>query len=80
MKIPKRIAGAQNTLGGHMRPACLIPLVHISFSQTFFLKDFLSFALIISSDGWQSKAQFNTLCSGENNSGYRAENIDFFHR
>jgi len=27
---------------------------------------FLSFALIISSDEWQSKAQFNTLSLGEN--------------
>jgi len=48
----------------------------------FLLKtsDFLSFALIISSDESQSKAQFNTLRLGENNSGYRAENVDFFHR
>jgi len=37
----------------------------------------LSFALIISTDELQSKAQFNTLSLGENKTGYRAENIDF---
>jgi len=40
--------------------------------------DFLSFALIISSDESQSKAQFNPLSLGENKTDvYRAENIDF---
>jgi len=39
--------------------------------------DFLSFALVISSDELQGKAQFNTLSVGENKTGYRAENIDF---
>jgi len=40
--------------------------------------DFLSFALIISNDEWQSKAQFNTQSLGENKTGYSAENINFF--
>jgi len=28
----------------------------------------------------QSKAQFNLQSLGENKTGYRAENTDFFHR
>jgi len=39
------------------------------------LRFFLSFALIISSDEWQSKAQFNLQSLEENKTGYRAENI-----
>jgi len=40
--------------------------------------DFLSFALIISSDESQSKVQFNTLSLGENKTDlYRAENRFF---
>jgi len=42
--------------------------------------DFLSFALIISSDESQGKAQFNMQRLGENKTGHRAENVDFFHR
>jgi len=42
--------------------------------------NFLSFALTISSDESQSKAQFNMQNLGENKTGYRAENIHFFHR
>jgi len=37
--------------------------------------DFLSFALIISSDESQSKAQINLQSVGENKTAYRAENI-----
>jgi len=37
--------------------------------------DILSFTVIISSDEWQSKAQFNLRSLGENKIGYRAENI-----
>jgi len=37
--------------------------------------DFLSFALIISSDESQSKAQFNLQSLGENRTGYSAESI-----
>jgi len=33
--------------------------------------------LIISSDEWQSKAQFNLQSLGENKTGYPAENIKF---
>jgi len=36
-----------------------------------------SFALIISSNEWQSKAKYNLQSLGENKSGYRAENIKF---
>jgi len=40
------------------------------------ISDFLSFALIISSDESQSKVQFNTLSLGENTTDvYRAGNI-----
>jgi len=41
---------------------------------------FLSFALIISSVESQSKAQSNMESLGENRTGSRVENIDFFHR
>jgi len=39
--------------------------------------DISSFALIISSDEWLSKTQFNLQSLGENKTGYRAENIKF---
>jgi len=39
---------------------------------------FLIFALVISSDESQSKAGFNLQSLEENNTGYRAENIEFF--
>jgi len=38
--------------------------------------DFLSFALIITSDELQSKAQFSTQSLGEKKTGYPAENTD----
>ena len=41
------------------------------------MSDFLSFALIISSDESQSKAQVNLQNKGENKTGYHAENIKF---
>ena len=40
--------------------------------------DFLPFALIISSDESQSRAQFNLPSLGENKTGYRAENTICF--
>jgi len=40
--------------------------------------DFLSFALIISSDESQSKAHFDLQSLGEIKTGYRAKNIQFF--
>jgi len=39
---------------------------------------FLSFVLIISSDEWQSKTQFNLQSSGENKSSCHAENKNLF--
>ena len=47
------------------------------FLKLLKLFEFLSFALIISSDEWQSKAQFNLQSLGGNKIGYRAENIKF---
>jgi len=40
--------------------------------------DFLAFALIISNDKSQSKAQFNMQSLGGNKTGYLAEMKDFF--
>jgi len=37
--------------------------------------DFLSFALIMSSDELQSKAHFDLQTLGENKTGYRAKSI-----
>jgi len=41
--------------------------------------DFLSFALIISSDELHDKTQFKLQSVGKNKTGYRAENIALFH-
>jgi len=49
----------------------------LTFLKWLKISDFLSFALIISSDESQSKAQFN-LQNLENKSGYRAEQF-FIH-
>jgi len=40
--------------------------------------DFLSFALIISSDESQSKVHFDLQSLGENETGYRGKNIEYF--
>jgi len=42
--------------------------------------DFLSFTQIISSDESQSKAHFDLQSLRENRTGYRAKNIEFFHK
>jgi len=47
----------------------------LTFLKQLKTSDFLSFALIISSDESQGKAYFNLQSLGENKTGYRAENI-----
>jgi len=49
----------------------------LAFSKWLTTSDFLLFALIISSDRSQSKAQFNLQSLGEHKTGYRAVNIKF---
>jgi len=51
------------------------PLTFLKYLKTF---DFSSFALIISSDELQSKAQFNWKSLWKNKTGYLAENLYFF--